>query len=102
MHFYKYLGERIEASAVMEGARAIENRAERGQRLQTIDYEDVLKSKIVVGTPAMVTDRLAILRETLVLSGILAEMNCGMRIPHERVTNSLRLMCSEVMPHLRD
>src|SRR3984885_3356393 len=53
MFFYKYLGERIEASAVMEGARAIENRAERGQRLQTIDYEDVLKSKIVVGTPAM-------------------------------------------------
>ena len=59
MFFYKYLGERIEASALQEGARAIENRAERGQRLQTIDYEDVLKSKIVVGTPAMVADRLA-------------------------------------------
>jgi alkanesulfonate monooxygenase SsuD/methylene tetrahydromethanopterin reductase-like flavin-dependent oxidoreductase (luciferase family) len=102
MFFYKYLGERIEASAVQEGARAIENRAERGQRLQTIDYEDVLKSKIVVGTPAMVTDRLAVLKETLGLSGILAEMNCGMRIPHDRVVNSLRLMCSEVMPHLRD
>jgi len=86
----------------MEGARAIENRAERGQRLQTIDYEDVLKSKIVVGTPSMVTDRLASLKETLGLSGILAEMNCGMRISHQRVVNSLRLMCAEVMPHLRD
>jgi hypothetical protein len=42
------------------------------------------------------------LKETLGLSGILAEMNCGMRIPHDRVVNSLRLMCSEVMPHLRD
>jgi alkanesulfonate monooxygenase SsuD/methylene tetrahydromethanopterin reductase-like flavin-dependent oxidoreductase (luciferase family) len=102
MFFYKYLGERIEASALQEGARAIENRAERGQRLQTIDYEDVLKSKIVVGTPAMVADRLAGLTETLGLSGILAEMNCGMRIPHDRVVRSLRLMCSEVMPHLRD
>jgi alkanesulfonate monooxygenase SsuD/methylene tetrahydromethanopterin reductase-like flavin-dependent oxidoreductase (luciferase family) len=102
MFFYKYLGERIEASALQEGARAIENRAERGQRLQTIDYEDVLKSKIVVGTPAMVADRLAGLTKTLGLSGILAEMNCGMRIPHERVVRSLRLMCSEVMPHLRD
>lgn len=102
MFFYKYLGERIEASALREGARAIENRAERGQRLQTIDYEDVLKSKIVVGTPAMVADRLAGLTKTLGLSGILAEMNCGMRIPHERVVRSLRLMCSEVMPHLRD
>lgn len=102
MLFYKYLGERIEASAAMEGARAIENRAERGQRLQTIDYEDVLKSKIVVGTPAMVVDRLASLKETLGLSGILAELNCGMRIPHEQVVNSLQLMCNEVMPHFRD
>ncbi|MGD0103341.1 MAG: LLM class flavin-dependent oxidoreductase [Rhodopila sp.] len=102
MFFYKYLGERIEASATQEGARAIENRAERGQRLLTIDYEEVLKSKIVVGTPAMVTDRLATLKETLGLSGILAEMNCGMRIPHERVVNSLQLMCGAVMPHLRE
>ncbi len=102
MFFYKYLGERIEASASQEGARAIENRAERGQRLLTIDYQDVLSSKIVVGTPAMVTDRLAQLRQTLGLSGILAEMNCGMRIPHAQVVNSLRLMCSQVMPHLRD
>src|ERR1700761_2729732 len=102
MFFYRYLGERIEASATQEGARAIENRAERGQRLMTIDYEEVLRSKIVVGTPAMVTDRLATLKETLGLSGILAEMNCGMRIPHDQVVNSLRLMCSEVMPQLRD
>src|SRR3954451_11729754 len=101
MFFYKYLGERIEASATQEGARAIENRAERGQRLQTIEYEDVLRSKIVFGTPAMVTDRLAGLRDTLGLSGILAEMNCGMRIPHDRVVRSLNLMCTEVMPHFR-
>jgi alkanesulfonate monooxygenase SsuD/methylene tetrahydromethanopterin reductase-like flavin-dependent oxidoreductase (luciferase family) len=100
--FYKYLGERIEASAVQEGARAIENRAERGQRLLSIDYEEVLRSKIVAGTPAMVADRLAVLQETLGLAGILAELNCGMRIPHERVVNSLHLMCSQVRPHFRD
>ena len=101
MHFYKYLGARIEASAAMEGARAIENRAERGQRLQTIDYDEVLKSKIVVGTPAMVTDRLGQLQEELGLSGILAELNCGMRIPAHRVMNSLQTMCSEVTPRFK-
>jgi alkanesulfonate monooxygenase SsuD/methylene tetrahydromethanopterin reductase-like flavin-dependent oxidoreductase (luciferase family) len=102
MFFYKYLGERIEASATQEGARAIENRAARGQRLRTIDYEEVLRSKIIVGTPAMVADRLASVKELLGLSGILAEMNCGMQIPHDRVVNSLQLMCGKVMPHLRD
>jgi alkanesulfonate monooxygenase SsuD/methylene tetrahydromethanopterin reductase-like flavin-dependent oxidoreductase (luciferase family) len=98
MYFYRYLGERIEASAVMEGARAIENRAERGARLQSIDYDEVLRSKIIVGTPAMVADRLHQLQQELGLSGILAELNCGMRIPQEQVTNSLKLLCGQVMP----
>jgi alkanesulfonate monooxygenase SsuD/methylene tetrahydromethanopterin reductase-like flavin-dependent oxidoreductase (luciferase family) len=102
MHFYRYLGQRIEQSASQEGARAIENRAERGQRLQNIDYDEVVRSKIIVGTPAMVTDRLAQLREELGLSGILAEMNCGMQISHERVVGSLRMMCEEVIPGFRD
>jgi alkanesulfonate monooxygenase SsuD/methylene tetrahydromethanopterin reductase-like flavin-dependent oxidoreductase (luciferase family) len=102
MYFYRYLGQRIEESASLEGARAIENRAARGQRLQTIEYDEVLRSKIVVGTPAMVADRLGEIKEKLGLSGILAEMNCGMQIPHDRVVGSLRLMGSEVMPHLRD
>ena len=101
MHFYKYLGQRIEASAVQEGARAIENRAERGQRLQTIGYDEVVKSKIVVGTPAMVADRLGQLKEELGLSGILAELNCGMRISAPQVLNSLQMMCSEVTPQFK-
>jgi alkanesulfonate monooxygenase SsuD/methylene tetrahydromethanopterin reductase-like flavin-dependent oxidoreductase (luciferase family) len=101
MYFYRYLGERIEASAVMEGARAIENRAERGARLQHIDYDEVMRSKIVVGTPGMVADRLGQLQEELGLSGILAELNCGMRIGHDRVMNSLQMMCEQVIPHFR-
>jgi alkanesulfonate monooxygenase SsuD/methylene tetrahydromethanopterin reductase-like flavin-dependent oxidoreductase (luciferase family) len=98
MFFYRYLGERIEASAVMEGARAIENRAERGARLQSIEWEEVLRSKIIAGTPAQVVDRLGQLKEELGLSGILAELNCGMRIPHRQVVNSLNMMCQEVRP----
>lgn len=102
MHFYRYLGARIEASAALEGARAIENRAERGARLMNIDYDEVLRSKIIVGTPAMVIDRLGALREELGLTGILAELNCGMRIPHGQVVNSLRMMCEQVTPRFRD
>ena len=102
MDFYRYLGERIEQSASQEGARAIENRAERGQRLMNINYDEVLRSKIIVGTPAMVTDRLGQLQRALGLSGILAEMNCGMRIPHGQVNNSLRMLCETVMPRFRN
>ncbi len=101
MHFYRYLGAQLTDSANRAGARAIEQRAERGQRLQTIDYDEVLREKIIVGTPRMVADRLAALREELGLDGILAELNCGSRIPHAQVLRSLELLCQEVMPKFR-
>ena len=41
------------------------------------------------------------LREELGLDGILAEMNCGMQIPADRVSNSLAMLCEEVMPRFR-
>ncbi len=101
MHFYRVLGAQLEQSAASSGARAIEQRAERGQRLQSIEYDDVLAEKIVVGTPTMVADRLAALRADLGIDGILAELNCGSRIPHARVMRSLELLCGDVIPAFR-
>jgi alkanesulfonate monooxygenase SsuD/methylene tetrahydromethanopterin reductase-like flavin-dependent oxidoreductase (luciferase family) len=98
MYFYRYLGERLEDSATRAGVRAIEDRAARGKRLQTITYDEALRDKIVVGTPDSVTERLNALREELGLDGILAEMNCGTKIPHPKVMKSLELLCKEVMP----
>ena len=80
------------------GVRAIENRAERGQRLQSITYDEALRDKLIVGTPEMVTDRIQKLKEELGLNGVLAELNCGSLIPHERVMKSLQLLCEKVMP----
>jgi alkanesulfonate monooxygenase SsuD/methylene tetrahydromethanopterin reductase-like flavin-dependent oxidoreductase (luciferase family) len=98
MYFYRYLGERLEDSATRAGVRAIEDRAARGRRLQTISYDEALRDKIIVGTPEQVADRLMGLREELGLDGILAEMNCGTKIPHERVMKSLQLLCEKVKP----
>jgi alkanesulfonate monooxygenase SsuD/methylene tetrahydromethanopterin reductase-like flavin-dependent oxidoreductase (luciferase family) len=98
MYFYRYLGERLEDSATRAGVRAIEDRAARGRRLQTISYDEALRDKIIVGTPEQVADRLTGLQEELGLDGILAEMNCGTRIPHQRVMTSLRLLCEKVKP----
>jgi alkanesulfonate monooxygenase SsuD/methylene tetrahydromethanopterin reductase-like flavin-dependent oxidoreductase (luciferase family) len=98
MYFYRYLGERLEDSATRAGVRAIEDRAARGRRLQTITYDEALRDKIIVGTPEQVTDRLMQLRGELGLDGILAEMNCGTKIPHQRVMKSLQLLCEKVKP----
>src|SRR5713226_671790 len=98
MYFYRYLGERLQDSATRAGVRAVEDRAARGQRLQTISYDEALREKIIVGSPERVTDRLLELREKIGLDGILCEMNCGTKIPHARVMKSLQLLCEKVMP----
>ncbi len=98
MYFYRYLGERLEDSASRAGVRAVEDRAARGRRLQTITYEEALRDKIIVGSPERVTDRLTDLREKLGLDGILCEMNCGTKIPHPKVMKSLQLLCEKVSP----
>ena len=101
MHFYRWLGGQLEDSATRAGARAIEQRAERGRRLQDMTYDDALRDKVVVGTPGAVTDRLHALKEELGLDGILAELNCGSLIPHPLVMRSLRYLCEKVMPSFR-
>jgi alkanesulfonate monooxygenase SsuD/methylene tetrahydromethanopterin reductase-like flavin-dependent oxidoreductase (luciferase family) len=100
MSFYRMLGRQLEASAGSAGTRAIEDRAGRGQRLQTIDYDEVVRDKVIVGTASQVAERLRELQAELGLSGILAELNCGAGIPHERVLRSLQLLCEEVMPQV--
>ncbi|MBV8888628.1 MAG: LLM class flavin-dependent oxidoreductase [Alphaproteobacteria bacterium] len=98
MYFYRYLGERLVDSASRAGVRAADERTRRGDRLQHITYEEALRDKIIVGSPARVTDRLLDLREKLGLDGILCEMNCGTKIPHQQVMKSLQLLCEKVMP----
>jgi alkanesulfonate monooxygenase SsuD/methylene tetrahydromethanopterin reductase-like flavin-dependent oxidoreductase (luciferase family) len=100
LSFYRMLGRQLEASAGTAGTRAVEDRAGRGQRLQSIGWDEVLRDKVIVGTPAQVAERLLELEAELGLNGILAELNCGGLIPRERVHRSLQLLCQEVMPRI--
>src|SRR6202041_3321028 len=74
MHFYRYLGQRIEQSATSAGGRGI----------------------------AGVGERLSGLRAELGLDGILAELNCGGQIPREQMMTSLQLLCEDVIPRFKD
>jgi alkanesulfonate monooxygenase SsuD/methylene tetrahydromethanopterin reductase-like flavin-dependent oxidoreductase (luciferase family) len=102
MQFYRTLGQQVERTATSAGARAIEQRAERGQALQTISYEDALRGKVIVGAPDSVSARLQELTGSLGLNGVLAELNCGGLVSDDKVMRSLRLMAEEVAPRLRE
>jgi alkanesulfonate monooxygenase SsuD/methylene tetrahydromethanopterin reductase-like flavin-dependent oxidoreductase (luciferase family) len=98
MHFYREQAQRLRDSLSRAGTRAIEGRAERLRRIENLTYDEALSGQVLVGTPAMVTDRLGALQEKLGIDGILAEINCGGLVPHEQVMTALRLLCDEVMP----
>lgn len=98
MQFYRQLGEQLEASASEAGARAVEQRDVRGRRLQEISFDEVLRDKVIVGTPDVVAERLKNIADDLGLDGILAELNSGGLTPREGVMRSLQLLCEEVMP----
>jgi len=100
MQFYRYLGARLEESANRAGIFDTARRIEGAHRLQTMTYDEARQGRAILGTPEMVADRLAELREQLGLSGILAELNCGGLVPHERVMRSLQLLCEKVQPRL--
>ena len=100
MNFYRYLGARLEESANRPGIFDTERRIEGAQRLQSLTWEEVQRGRAIVGTPEMVADNLASLRDQLGLAGILAELNTGGLIPHERVMRSMQLLCEKVQPRL--
>ncbi len=67
-----------------------------------LSYEQVRHEKGIVGTPDMVAERLAELRETAGIDGVSAEINPGRPSRrNEQVMRSLRLYCQEVMPRFK-
>ena len=76
-------------------------RAERGERLAAVTYEDVLRDRVAYGNAETVAERLMELTEELHLSGIIAEINVGGLNTKDRVLNSLRLFGEKVAPMCR-
>jgi alkanesulfonate monooxygenase SsuD/methylene tetrahydromethanopterin reductase-like flavin-dependent oxidoreductase (luciferase family) len=98
MHHYNRLRQALQRSA---GATDGDTRATRAERLATLTYDDVVRERVVFGTPEDVAKRLQTLQESLRLSGFIMEANLGGRIPPQSVLQSIRLFGHEVAPRLR-
>ena len=64
-------------------------------------YEDVLRQRVMYGTPEEVTERLREYRDELDISGVVLEMNYGGQVPDDRVMNSVRLLTEKVIPNFK-
>ena len=70
----------------------------RVRQLREVDYDEAISTNALIGTPEMIASRLRALQAEIGLSGILAELNCGGLIPHDRVVNAMQLLCEAVKP----
>lgn len=98
MKQFRRLGTQLTSSVTRAGTEPREQRAERGEQLAALTWENVQKEKVAVGTPEMVIEQLHKMKETLNLSGVVAELNAGELISRENLERSLRLLCEKVIP----
>ena len=95
MHAITYAAtELIKTAASEEGA-------ERLRQMAQTPYEDVLRQRVMYGTPEEVTERLQAYRDDLDISGVVLEMNYGGQVPDDRVMNSVRLLTEKVIPNFK-
>jgi alkanesulfonate monooxygenase SsuD/methylene tetrahydromethanopterin reductase-like flavin-dependent oxidoreductase (luciferase family) len=95
MHAIRYAAEELITTA------STQEIAERFQQLARTPYDDVLKQRLLYGTPEAVVDRLQEYQDTLGITGVVLEMNYGGRIPYDQVVNSLRLLTARVLPRFK-
>jgi alkanesulfonate monooxygenase SsuD/methylene tetrahydromethanopterin reductase-like flavin-dependent oxidoreductase (luciferase family) len=98
MHFYHEQANLLEGAARLVDPETAARRMRRVEQLRSIDYDEAITTNALVGTPEMIAERLQALRAEIGLAGILAELNCGGLIPHDRVLNALQLLCEAVKP----
>ena len=101
MRSYQRLAKQFARTVGAAGTTTSEERLERAATLSQVSYDDLLRDRLAYGTPEVVRERLAFLRETLGLSGVVIEPNVGGGMAREQVLRSLRLFAQEVAPALQ-
>ncbi len=98
MHFYHEQANLLEGAAKLVDPETAARRMQRVHELRRRAYDDAVEANALIGTPAAIAAKLRSLQAEIGLAGILAELNCGGLIPHEKVVNAMRLLCADVMP----
>ena len=98
MHFYHEQANLLEGAARLVDPETAARRMRRVEQLRRLDYDEAMGTNALVGSPDTIAEKLRSLQAEIGLSGILAELNCGGLIPHDRVLAAMRLMCEAVKP----
>jgi alkanesulfonate monooxygenase SsuD/methylene tetrahydromethanopterin reductase-like flavin-dependent oxidoreductase (luciferase family) len=98
MHFYHEQANLLEGAARLVDPETAARRMRRVEQLRHLDYDAALRSNALVGSAGTIAEKLRSLQAEIGLSGILAELNCGGLIRHDRMLAAMRLLCEAVKP----
>jgi alkanesulfonate monooxygenase SsuD/methylene tetrahydromethanopterin reductase-like flavin-dependent oxidoreductase (luciferase family) len=98
MHFYHEQANLLEGAARLVDPETAARRMRRVEQLRNVDYDEAVRTNALVGSPDAIAEKLRALQAEIGLSGILAELNCGGLIPHDRVVTAMRLLCKAFKP----
>ena len=98
---HRWISERLLQPMAGMSEAASAARAERGRQMAAQTYDDLRVNRMAYGTSEYVVDRIKEFDDRLNLSGVLAEMNVGGMVPHDRVLNSIRLFGERVVAKFR-
>ncbi len=98
MHFYHEQANLLEGAAKLVDPETAARRMRRVEQLRHLDYDEAVRTNALVGSPDTIAEKLRSLQVDIGLSGILAELNCGGLIPHDRVLTAMQLLCEAVKP----
>jgi alkanesulfonate monooxygenase SsuD/methylene tetrahydromethanopterin reductase-like flavin-dependent oxidoreductase (luciferase family) len=101
MSFFAYQAELGRDSARRAGGDVAVQRLRRVERLEALTYDEALATQVLIDEPDGFAARLREVDAEIGLDGILAELNCGGKIPQPRVLNALKLLCEEVKPRFQ-
>ena len=99
MYALRRLSNIIGATASLEGVA--DDRVAQAERLGTLDYDAVLKTMVVYGTPESVTDQLRQLQEDLGINQLVYEVNFGSQMPLQLQIKAMRLLNERVVPQFK-
>jgi alkanesulfonate monooxygenase SsuD/methylene tetrahydromethanopterin reductase-like flavin-dependent oxidoreductase (luciferase family) len=85
----------------LSGFAASQETAERLQRRASVPYDELLKQRLLYGTPDAVVDRLQAYEAELGISSVVLEMNYGGQLPYEQIIHSMRLLTEKVVPKFK-
>jgi hypothetical protein len=100
-YFFQRHVELIRSGMGRAGAGPGDRRQAMADRITTMSYDEILKTRVAFGTAPALRDRLGEIAEDLGLAGIVAELNPSGLLSLDQMKRTLDILTREVIPTFR-